>query len=100
MYRGPSVAGNKWDPRTLPHWPIAIYNGIPVAFFVSEPRLYATTITICERCVRGWKLKKKLTPCDDNPNNCVCPSDNAKCREIPYVVVIRDDEEKEISKSA
>jgi hypothetical protein len=41
MYRGPSVKGKRCDPRTLPHWPIAMNMGMPVAFLVSEPRLCA-----------------------------------------------------------
>ena len=43
MYRGPSVAGKRCDPKTLPHCPMAMYKGIPVAFLVSDPRLCATT---------------------------------------------------------
>lgn len=42
MYLGPSVAGKRWLPRMLPHWPIAMYIGMPAALFVSEPRLYVT----------------------------------------------------------
>ena len=41
-YRGPSVLGYRCEPSTLPHCPMAMYIGIPVAFLVSEPRLWAT----------------------------------------------------------
>lgn len=44
MYRGPSVSGKRCDPRTLPHWPMAMNIGMPVALFVSDPRLCATKV--------------------------------------------------------
>lgn len=41
-YVGPSVRGYKCDPKILPSCPIAPKRGIPVARFVSDPRLCAT----------------------------------------------------------
>lgn len=43
IYRGPSLFGNMCEPRILPHWPIAMNIGMPAAFFVSDPRLCATS---------------------------------------------------------
>ena len=41
MYRGPSVVGYRCVPNTDPHCPMAMNMGIPVARFVSDPRLCA-----------------------------------------------------------
>jgi hypothetical protein len=55
MYSGPSVFGKMCDPRTLPHWPIAMNIGMPVAFFVSDPRLCATKTAKEPRVSHGDK---------------------------------------------
>ena len=43
------------EPSRLPHWPMAMYIGIPVAFFVSEPRLCATARTGQHRTPYPWR---------------------------------------------
>lgn len=42
IYRGPSLDGNRCDPRMLPHCPRESKSGIPAAVFVSDPKLWET----------------------------------------------------------
>ena len=52
IYRGPSVAGYICEPRTLPHCPMAMNIGMPVAFFDSEARLWASVHVGCAYIMR------------------------------------------------
>jgi hypothetical protein len=59
VYAGPSEAGKRCVPSTLPHWPIAMYRGIPVALFVSDPRLCETFEERSDHEL-NWGVKKAL----------------------------------------
>lgn len=72
----------------LPHWPMAMYIGIPVARFVSEPRLCATVRPRVNRLFRAIE-RSVLTPCDDDPDDGVRPACDAEHGEVPDVGVIR-----------
>lgn len=90
MYRGPSVEGKRCDPRTLPHWPIAMYIGVPVARFVSEAKLWATRYRT-QKGVREKKEYNKLpTPGNGEADCCIGSAGNAEASEVPHVDVIRN----------
>lgn len=80
-----------------------MYKGIPVAFFVSDPRLCATSANsdqLCRSVTSNEALaseERRPTPCDDDSNNGIGPTRDAKRCKVPYVVVVGDCEQEEIS---
>ena len=82
-------------PRTLPHCPIAMYNGIPVAFLVSEPRLCAT-IVLLSGALHVSSLKS-LTPGNDHTDDGIGTARNAESSKVPDVLIICDGQEEEVA---
>ena len=68
--------------------------GMPVAFLVSEPRLWPTTRHRQSQDPSVKSLMNKditpLTPGDDESNRGVRPSGNAEGCEVPDVIIFRD----------
>lgn len=94
IYLGPSAAGNRWLPRTLPHWPIAMYNGMPVARLVSDPRLCETNDTI--RFQSAGRDSRELTPRDDHANDGIRSARNAECGKVPDMLVVRHKDQDQV----
>ena len=95
IYCGPSVSGNRCDPRTLPHCPMIMYNGIPAAFFVSEPRLCVTRNEVRENVSQGHITRQKiLTPCEGNPDTNVGTNSNTERGEVSDVDIVANGKKK------
>ena len=63
---------------------MAMNMGIPVAFFVSDPKLCVTS-DLSQRSM--WKTRELLTPRNYQSNSGICPSDNAKGSEVTNMIV-------------
>lgn len=96
-YRGPSLEGYMLAPSTEPHCPMAINMGIPAAFFVSDPRLWATD----EVCLHSTFLMPSridaLTPCNNNTDGGICSRGDEEDGKVPGVHVIGHKYHEEIS---
>ena len=66
---------------------MAMNIGYPVAFFVSEPRLWATVVILYVSCQCGDNRVAKCTPSNDETNNRIRCARDAEDREIAYMHV-------------
>jgi hypothetical protein len=62
--------------------------GIPVAFFVSDPRLCATGDSLRIRYLQMIGMER--TPSNNDTNGCICSTGDAECREIFDFVIGMD----------